>query len=174
MAKIRGLIRKYFSLTQSEWRGFLLASVFLIIAIVSRVISSRIVPRESFDYSEISGIIEELQRSEQTASPKTDRSFFPFDPNSIDEETIERLDIPERIKRNILKYRQSGGTFKKAEDLKKIFFVNNPKIKNFLILLYILIRKKLFFSLSKKNLFKNLLTMNDRNGIENIKKHILR
>ncbi len=121
MEKIRGLIRKYFSLTQSEWRGFLLASVFLIIAIVSRVISSRIVPRESFDYSEISGIIEELQRSEQTASPKTDRSFFPFDPNSIDEETIERLDIPERIKRNILKYRQSGGTFKKAEDVKKIY-----------------------------------------------------
>jgi DNA uptake protein ComE-like DNA-binding protein len=121
MAKIRGLIRNYFSLTQSERRGFILVSLFLIIAIVSKVISGRIVPMESFDYSEVSGILEELRQAEQMTSPKIDRSFFLFDPNSIAEEAIDSLDIPERIKRNILKYRQSGGTYKKAEDLKKIY-----------------------------------------------------
>lgn len=121
MAKIRGLIRNYFSLTQSERRGFILVSLFLIIAIVTKVISSRIVPKESFDYSEVSGILEELRQAEQMASSKTERSFFLFDPNSIAEEAIDSLDIPERIKRNILKYRQSGGTFKRVEDLKKIY-----------------------------------------------------
>ncbi|HAX96494.1 MAG TPA: hypothetical protein DCY35_08245 [Prolixibacteraceae bacterium] len=121
MQKIRGLIRNYFSLTHSERRGFILVSLFLSIAIVSKMISDRIVPAESFDYSEVSGILEDLQKGEGIASTVTRRSFFLFDPNSITEEAFDSLDIPDRIKTNILKYRQSGGTFKRAEDLKKIY-----------------------------------------------------
>ncbi|MCB0546224.1 MAG: helix-hairpin-helix domain-containing protein [Phaeodactylibacter sp.] len=46
---------------------------------------------------------------------------FPFDPNTVTEEELGRLGLPERLARNILKYREKGGRFREPESLKKIY-----------------------------------------------------
>ena len=46
---------------------------------------------------------------------------FPFDPNTATEAELARLGLPERLARNILKYREKGGRFSQPEALKKIY-----------------------------------------------------
>lgn len=46
---------------------------------------------------------------------------FPFDPNTVTEKQMLALGFPEWLAKRIENYRGKGGTFRQAEDLKKIF-----------------------------------------------------
>jgi competence protein ComEA len=46
---------------------------------------------------------------------------FPFDPNTLDAAGWGRLGLPDRTIRTILKYRDKGGRFRRAEDLARIW-----------------------------------------------------
>lgn len=46
---------------------------------------------------------------------------FAFDPNTAGGEELNLLGLPERLVRNILKYREKGGRFREPEALKKIY-----------------------------------------------------
>lgn len=48
-------------------------------------------------------------------------TLFPFDPNKADSATLRQLGIPVYVVRNILKYRERGGTFRSEESLAKIY-----------------------------------------------------
>ena len=48
-------------------------------------------------------------------------SLFAFDPNRIDQDSLNMLPINRYAKENILKYRSRGGQFRIAEDLQKIY-----------------------------------------------------
>jgi DNA uptake protein ComE-like DNA-binding protein len=44
-----------------------------------------------------------------------------FDPNKVDEEFFEKINLHSNLSRNWLKYLKSGGAFYKAEDLKRLY-----------------------------------------------------
>jgi competence protein ComEA len=48
-------------------------------------------------------------------------SLFAFDPNTLDEKGWEKLGLPPRVAKTILKYRSKGGQFRRPEDLQKIW-----------------------------------------------------
>ena len=48
-------------------------------------------------------------------------SVFYFDPNTLDEAGWQKLGVNEKTISTILHYRNKGGRFRKAEDLKKIY-----------------------------------------------------
>lgn len=48
-------------------------------------------------------------------------ALFPFNPNNADSLTFRSLGLPGWMARNILRYREKGGVFRKAEDFKKIY-----------------------------------------------------
>jgi competence protein ComEA len=52
---------------------------------------------------------------------KKEAVLFPFDPNTIDAETWERLGISKRTARTIINYRNKGGKFRSPEDIRKIW-----------------------------------------------------
>lgn len=52
---------------------------------------------------------------------KTLAEQFPFDPNTASETDLKRLGLPVRIVSNLLKYRERGGKFRKADDLLKLY-----------------------------------------------------
>jgi hypothetical protein len=60
--------------------------------------------------------------AKQLLEPKLGEAvaLFAFDPNLAGEEELRHLGIPDRVARNILKYRERGGRFRRAEDLEKI------------------------------------------------------
>lgn len=47
--------------------------------------------------------------------------LFPFDPNTLSGDSLLLLGMPARIARNLIKYREKGGRFKKPEDLQKLY-----------------------------------------------------
>lgn len=46
---------------------------------------------------------------------------FAFDPNRADSATLHRLGLPGWMARNVVRYRQRGGRFRRAEDFKRIY-----------------------------------------------------
>ena len=50
--------------------------------------------------------------------------LFKFDPNTLDEAGFRKLGLPERNIRTIINYRNKGGSFKTAEDIRKIYGLN--------------------------------------------------
>ncbi len=49
---------------------------------------------------------------------------FRFDPNDLDISEFAALGLPERIARNIINYRNAGGTFRFREDFKRIYSID--------------------------------------------------
>lgn len=47
--------------------------------------------------------------------------LFRFDPNSVSKTDLQKLGVPERTIGTILKFREKGGRFRKADDLGKIY-----------------------------------------------------
>lgn len=53
---------------------------------------------------------------------------FMFDPNTLDSAGFVRLGFPWYIAKNIVKYRQKGGRFKKPQDLYKIYSIDSSVV----------------------------------------------
>ena len=47
--------------------------------------------------------------------------LVPFNPNTADSATFRQLGLPAWMARNILRYREKGGVFRRAEDFRKIY-----------------------------------------------------
>lgn len=54
-------------------------------------------------------------------APVIKKEIFPFDPNTISSDEWKRLGIGDKTIRTILNYRNKGGKFRSAEDIKKIW-----------------------------------------------------
>jgi len=52
-----------------------------------------------------------------------------FDPNTVTGEKLQKMGFPEKVTNNILKYRSSGGKFRRKEDLQKIYNLT-PELYN--------------------------------------------
>ncbi|MCB0646345.1 MAG: helix-hairpin-helix domain-containing protein [Saprospiraceae bacterium] len=66
-----------------------------------------------------------MPQSNFEAEPPTDsgygKAFFAFDPNSCPADSLHLLPLPQKVIQNLIKYREKGGSFRKKEDLAKIY-----------------------------------------------------
>lgn len=83
----------------------------------------------------------QLRSHKKTDSQAQTRNFdlklFDFNPNTVSESQLDSLDFPSNIKRNLIKYRNKGGFFKHATDLKKLYGMTDElflRIEPFIIL----------------------------------------
>ena len=72
--------------------------------------------------------VESIKSMKSTQYKKSKKEYKPkkfdvnlFDPNTIDSSTMVKYGLPPWTIKTLLKYRSKGGTFKKCDDLKKIF-----------------------------------------------------
>lgn len=54
-------------------------------------------------------------------APSLKKMRFPFDPNTIPEDSLKMLGLPAFTIRTLVHYREKGGTFRKKEDLKRLY-----------------------------------------------------
>ena len=67
----------------------------------------------------------DLPKEIETRKGETNRkTLFAFDPNIASKEDLEKLGFSHRQVSNIINYRNKGGKFSKAEDLKKIYSIS--------------------------------------------------
>ncbi len=124
MNKILGWLKNYNEFSKSDRKAILILCVLILFSILAIVIVKNIQPKSKYNYAEYENLLKELatQSIEKRVNKK---SLFNFDPNVIDNEALDSLDLPQFIKRNIVNYRKSGGRFSSSQDVRKIYGMND-------------------------------------------------
>ena len=125
---LKRFLKGYFTFTRSERNGIIILLSLLCLLIAARtafpfLLNDKITDFEAFDnelalFESSLQIPEESGISETTGSPF--KPFF-FDPNKVSEADLLMLGLDRFVTGNILKYREKGGWFSSARDLKKIY-----------------------------------------------------
>ena len=116
--------KNYNHFSKSDRNAIIVLCVFIILSIVSKIIISNIQPKSEYNYAEYEQLLKELETPVNDNKVQK-KSLFIFDPNVIDIEALDSLDLPQFIKRNIINYRKSGGRFSSSQDIRKIYGMND-------------------------------------------------
>ncbi len=134
----RQFLRDYFTFTRNERRGItvLLVLIFLL-GIANKVIFYFETPGK-IDPVLFDSVRNELGlRNDSVGQELTTKELFFFNPNTVDSSVLLRLDIPELVRQNLLKYRSKGGKFYTKSDFRKIYGVDEQlyqQIEPFLLI----------------------------------------
>jgi DNA uptake protein ComE-like DNA-binding protein len=119
----RQIVKENFNFSKQDRNGFVVLSVIIFLVLLGIIVVDNIELKPS---SDISAIIRELEEWEnQSNSEYENKTLFRFNPNTISEEALDSLNLPTFIKRNMLSYRIAGGSFKKPEDVRRIYGMND-------------------------------------------------
>ncbi len=120
--RFRRILFEYFTFTRSERRG-LLVLIFLIFLFITA--NQLIFYFETPTLADRNAFEKAVAMYKREQPKKNDKSLFYFDPNRIEPLALDSLDLPAHIKRNMVKYRNAGGEFYVAADLRKIYGMND-------------------------------------------------
>lgn len=117
------MLRDFFSFSRSEQRALL-----VLIPIVTLLAFLLVIQREKEKKQELSEAVIYCDTTAIVSKPKntpmaltTDSTLFAFNPNTTDSATLSSLGLSSFVTSNIIKYRQAGGQFRKADDLSRIY-----------------------------------------------------
>jgi competence ComEA-like helix-hairpin-helix protein len=119
----RQIVREYFSFSKKDRNAVLVLAAFILVFIAAKLIVGSIELKPDPGFSEIVKILEDWEV--QTENSSTPGRLFRFNPNTITEETLDSLELPAFVKRNILSYRAAGGKFNAANDVRRIYGMND-------------------------------------------------
>ncbi len=122
----RKIQRQFFSYQKSDRNAIIiLAGILLFIIILNRLLPIVISPQAD-DFSEIDALVKQWEEEKELAKQnELALSLFSFDPNKVSEQTLDSLNLPAFVKRNIFSYRKAGGRFESLADFRKIYGMND-------------------------------------------------
>lgn len=119
-------IQDYFTFSRNERKGItILLVIIFLLAVANKVIFYFETP------AKIDTDLLDTARSEMNLHNDSiknlvkENNLFRFNPNTIDSDALDRLSIPEGVKRNMLKFREKGGKFYSETDFRKIYGVTD-------------------------------------------------
>ncbi len=115
--------RKFLSYQRSDRNAIIILGALILLSILINILLVNRSPESNADFSEIKRLIEEWENTGQES--KETQILFSFDPNHISKQKLDSLSIPDRVKRNMLSYREAGGKYKTAADLRNIYGMND-------------------------------------------------
>ncbi|HEX7016590.1 MAG TPA: helix-hairpin-helix domain-containing protein [Cyclobacteriaceae bacterium] len=128
MHTIRKWIRFLFGFSRRETNGFLILLPLMVVAVFSQPIARFFFPSATPDFSREAAILDSLEGLFRRANAPDvmhhippAREAFRFNPNMATPEDLERLGFSPSIARRIVRYRESGGKFRKKSDLLRIY-----------------------------------------------------
>ncbi len=127
MARLIRYFQNYFGFSRTELRGMTVLLLLLVLIWFFPVLLKWVIPPGEPDmaiYREEIRTFLAAAEQQEVASSFVSRSapvYFFFDPNTLEENGWQKLGLSERQIRNMINYRQSGGVFRKKEDLKKMY-----------------------------------------------------
>lgn len=69
------------------------------------------------------------QRFKSQDKPASQPELRPFDPNEADSALLCRIGLPGWMARNVVRYRQKGGVFRKPEDFRRIYGMTDERFE---------------------------------------------
>jgi DNA uptake protein ComE-like DNA-binding protein len=136
MQSFKSQIKTFFNFNKRQERGAFVLIVFIIIAFTVNLLLPFIHKEEAYDFSSTLAEIEAWKKTavekESENSTKIDYvkkeklevitlNPVSFNPNKYPEEKWLEMGMPNRVVKTILNYEAKGGSFKKADDLQKIY-----------------------------------------------------
>lgn len=138
MKSYKNQIKAFFNYNKRQERGAFVLIVLIIIAFSIHLFLPKIIKEKTYDFSSTLAEIDKWKenavenRSQKSFDNEDDKSKsiddkivrltpFPFNPNKLAEEKWLEMGMPSRVVKTILNYEAKGGSFKKKEDLQKIY-----------------------------------------------------
>ena len=136
-----------FAFTKKERSGIITLAILILLSIAARVllpqwtdqevqISKHALQRMDSLQQNITTIQKEKAKQYSYEKSFKSKSFenkdkplnpFPFDPNKLDKSGWKKMGFSSSDADMIMKYKNAGGTFRKKEDVKKLYCVDNQK-----------------------------------------------
>jgi len=140
-AKLNSWLRTFFTLNKSEQRGIIVLVVLIVLIGLLNILLPLILPKAKSDFSTHQEKIDEFLTEQKRLSDSADKSRLKpfesdydaakkkltpriFDPNNLSVEDWRSLGFTDDQIRTIKNYEEKGGTFRRREDLKKIFTIS--------------------------------------------------
>ena len=119
----RQLLKEYFHFSKKDRRGVILLGTLIFLVISAIFLVDGLQLKSDYDFSEFKKALHDWEQEENTVT--SNYSLFNFNPNTISEQQIDSLQLPRFVKNNLLNYRKAGGKFKRPEDIRKIYGMND-------------------------------------------------
>ncbi|MEO1411975.1 MAG: helix-hairpin-helix domain-containing protein [Bacteroidota bacterium] len=120
--------KDYFYFTARERSGLLvllgLGLLLVLLPVRWRAQFPRPRPTTGSFENEVHRLLRPTPKATSPSPEQTDRppiALFPFDPNQVSSSDLERLGLSKRVTRNLIRYREKGGQFRRAADFRKIY-----------------------------------------------------
>lgn len=113
-------LRDFFIFSRKERNGLLVLTVLLVLTLCVDFSLPLFFPGKAYDTSAWKQVAEKFYARPPTGPAK--KSFAGVvDPNSVDQETLSAMGVPDRLAANWVKYLQKGGRFRKKEEVRKLY-----------------------------------------------------
>ncbi|MCY1721615.1 helix-hairpin-helix domain-containing protein [Prolixibacteraceae bacterium Z1-6] len=119
------IVQDFMSFSRSDRNAVIIIGSLILLVIIANAIVLRIPAKPNSDFSEFQSIFEYWEKAEAEKKEPGKVILFDFDPNTISTIRLDSLSIPDYVKRNLLSYRNAGGSFKSSADLRKIYGMND-------------------------------------------------
>lgn len=149
---MRNPLQEFFYFSRGERRGILVLIACILLVFLSghiytywqnnRPLSKEEIEWQAATVAEYESFIASMRKKETEKDNRFRNSFgkrpspavalAPFDPNVADSVTLCRLGLPGWMARNVLRYREKGGKFRKAEDFRKIYGMEEEQFQTLL------------------------------------------
>jgi competence protein ComEA len=135
---MKNWLNQYFGFTKREYNGLMvLLTILLLVSVLPFFYKNYWIKPDPVTAEERQAIAQLVLISEQKpkfqyASYEEDESnaapiYFKFDPNKIDMADWQKLGLSKKQAKSIINYRDKGGKFFRAEDLKKMYTISPEK-----------------------------------------------
>lgn len=121
---LKYIFNQYLSFSRSDRNALLVLSTLILIVLTAIIIVNNIKPQPILDSSGFKKIMDDWDPVNSNTDGPT-QNFFHFNPNTISKNKLDSLSIPSFIKRNLLGYRNAGAKFYSANDLRKVYGMND-------------------------------------------------
>lgn len=121
----KNLYRQYLYFSKKDRNAILILSILIVLSIVANLVVKFLPTKSNYNYEEYTKQIETWEKENQNINIPENRFLFEFNPNTISNESLDSLSLPENIKRNIVNYRNAGGKFSNPTQLRKIYGMND-------------------------------------------------
>lgn len=119
----RQLLRKYFHFLGKDRNAVISLIGGIVLILAGHLVVDNFELKPHNDFSKFEKALKEWEN--ETDLPVGHSNLFEFDPNTVSEGTLDSLNIPSFIKKNLLSYRSAGGRFSQKEDIRKIYGMND-------------------------------------------------
>lgn len=133
---MKNFLQQYFQYSRKERNGVVILLVIILLSFFSPYFYQFFKEKKTQKSANIENKID-LFYADQLYSPvqvpkkkvKKSIKLFDFDPNTVNKTTLIALGFSEKQTKNLLNYRNAGGKFYKATDLKKIYSIADSDYK---------------------------------------------